>query len=414
MIVGVDLYCGLGGLTHGLLRGGVHVVAGVDIDPECRFPYEHNNAARFIEADVCRLTGADLRTLWGQDHITLLAGCAPCQPFSSYSRSGRPTRQDEKWHLVAAFARLVRASMPDLITVENVPQLADHEVFDELLAALDGYHVWWDIVRCADYGVPQTRKRLVLLASQAGAIALLPPCCTSAYEVATVRETISHLPELEAGETDPGDPVHSACSLSELNIRRIRASSAGGTWREWPPELRADCHRRRTGETYPSVYGRMEWDTPAPTITTQCFGYGNGRFGHPEQDRAISLREAAMLQTLPETYQLLAPGQRAKFSVLGRLIGNAVPVQLGDVVARSLRQHVKCDSDHVRGCSGELYCDCEDDGGMFAGGARSCSTCSSQAESGTPRPAAPSPRRTAAAPTSTDGCGCRWNRHRQP
>ena len=347
MILGVDLYCGLGGLTHGLLRGGVHVVAGVDIDPECRFPYEQNNSARFIEADVCQLTGADLHALWGRDHITLLAGCAPCQPFSSYSRSAQPTHHDEKWQLVAEFGRLARESTPDFITVENVPQLADHDVFQDLLATLDGYDVWWDIVQCVDYGVPQTRKRLVLLASRSGRIALLPPRGTLGRDLTTVRGTISHLPPLQAGETDLADSLHSAPSLSELNIRRIRASSAGGTWREWPSELRADCHRKSTGETYPSVYGRMEWDSPAPTITTQCFGYGNGRFGHPEQDRAISLREAAMLQTLPQTYQLVAPGERPKFSVLGRLIGNAVPVRLAEVVARSLLHHTGLHGDQV-------------------------------------------------------------------
>ena len=361
MIVGVDLYCGLGGLTHGLLRGGVHVVAGVDIDPECRFPYERNNSARFIEADVCQLTGTDLHALWGPEHITLLAGCAPCQPFSSYSRSGRPTRQDEKWHLVAEFGRLVQESTPDLVTVENVPQMADHDVFEDLLATLAGYHIWWDIVQCVDYGVPQTRRRLVLLASRASSIALLPPACTPRRELKTVRRIISHLPPLEAGATDPADPLHSAPSLSELNIRRIRASSAGGSWREWPPELRAACHRRRTGETYPSVYGRMEWDAPAPTLTTQCFGYGNGRFGHPEQDRAISLREAAMLQTLPQTYEFLAPGQLPKFSVLGRLIGNAVPVRLGEVVASSLLHHIGLRSGDDRDSSSRVSCECHDD-----------------------------------------------------
>ena len=316
------------------------VVAGVDIEPKCRFPYETNNAARFIEADVRQMTGTDLRALWGGKHVTLLAGCAPCQPFSTYSRSARPTQYDEKWHLIAEFARLAQESTPDFITVENVPQLADHPVFQELLSTLDRYHVWWDIIQCVDYGVPQTRKRLVLLASRFGQIKLVPPRLATCHRLPTVRRTISHLHRLKAGETHPDDPLHSASSLSELNTRRIRASSAGGTWRDWPPELRADCHRRDTGETYPSVYGRMEWDAPAPTITTQCFGYGNGRFGHPEQDRAISLREAAMLQTLPRTYRLLAPGERPTFAVLGRLIGNAVPVRIGEVVAQSLVDHV--------------------------------------------------------------------------
>ena len=346
MIVGIDLYCGLGGLTYGLSRGGVQVVAGMDIDPECRFPYERNNSARFIEADVRRLKGADLHALWGCGRVTLLAGCAPCQPFSSYSRR-TANRRDDKWQLVAEFGRLVRESTPDLITLENVPQLAAHDVFQDLLATLDGYHVWWDILQCVDYGVPQTRRRLVLLASEGGNISLLPADSAPGHGAATVRGAISHLPPLAAGDADRADPVHSASSLSDLNIRRIRASRAGGTWREWPPELRATCHRRGTGGTYPSVYGRMEWDAPAPTITTQCFGYGNGRFGHPEQDRAISLREAAMLQTFPETYQLVVPGHRPRFSVLGRLIGNAVPVRLGGVVGKSLVHHVEGGGDGV-------------------------------------------------------------------
>ena len=341
MIVCVDIFCGLGGLTYGLSCRGVRVVAGVDIDPRCRFIYEHNNDACFIEADVRDLSGAELRSLWGQGNATLLAGCAPCQPFSTYSRNGRPSRRDGKWDLVAEFGRLVAEAGPDLVTLENVPQLANHEVFRHLLSCLDGYHVWWDIVQCSDYGVPQTRRRLVLLASRFDGIALLLPRLADERCATTVRGTISRLPALCAGETDVNDPVHSASTLSPLNLRRILASKAGGTWRDWPPALLAECHRKSTGLTYPSVYGRMEWDAPAPTITTQCFGYGNGRFGHPEQNRAISLREAAMLQTFPRSYQLLEPGKHAKFAVLGRLIGNAVPVRVGEVVAESFLHHVR-------------------------------------------------------------------------
>ena len=341
MISCVDLCCGVGGLTYGLARGGVRVVGGVDIDGQCRFPYEHNNAARFIEANVRELTGNDLRALWDGGATTLLAGCAPCQPFSTYSQRGRPFRRDHKWNLIADFGRLVREATPDLVTVENVPQLADHQVFEYFLSALDGYHVWWDIVECSDYGVPQTRKRLVLLASRLGEITLLPPQLTKDEQSqTTVRGAISRLPPLQAGDSDSRDPLHSAPSLSELNLRRIRESRPGGTWREWPPELMAECHRKSTGGTYPSVYGRMEWDALAPTITTQSFGYGNGRFGHPEQDRAISLREAAMLQTFPQSYQFLQAGERARFSVLGRLIGNAVPVRIGEIVAKSLLHHL--------------------------------------------------------------------------
>ena len=341
MITCVDLFCGLGGLTHGLHRGGINVVAGIDIDPQCQFPYEHNNTAKFIERDIHDLTGDDLDELWGVENFRLLAGCAPCQPFSTYSRKSRQTKEDTKWDLVSDFGRLIKESKPDLVTMENVPQLLDHMVFESFVDSLSGYHVSYSVIECSDYGVPQTRKRLVLLASKLGPITLWTPTRLSKKRKnVTVRHAISDLPPLSAGEADPKDRLHSACKLSDLNLQRIKASRPGGTWRDWEESLVARCHRKATGATYPSVYGRMEWDAPAPTITTQCFGYGNGRFGHPEQHRAITLREAALLQTFPKSYQFLKQGERVCFSTLGRLIGNAVPVRLGEVVARSFVGHI--------------------------------------------------------------------------
>jgi DNA (cytosine-5)-methyltransferase 1 len=336
----VDLFCGVGGLTHGLIRGGIQVVAGVDLDPQCRFPYESNNDAIFIEQNVSNLSSAELSAMFGNAKLRLLAGCAPCQPFSTYSRKGRQTRNDTKWDLVSDFGRLVREAQPDFVTMENVPQLLDHKVFKDFLKDLTDYEIWYDVVNCAQYGIPQTRKRLVLLASRFGRLELLTPDAFGKHS-ATVRQAISHLPSLKAGCSDPNDALHAACSLSNINLRRIRASKPGGTWRDWDDELIALCHRKGSGQTYPSVYGRMEWDTQAPTITTQCFGFGNGRFGHPDQDRAISLREAAILQTFPEDYRFLAPGERLSFNKLGRLIGNAVPVRIGEVVAQSLIEHVQ-------------------------------------------------------------------------
>lgn len=341
MIGCIDLFCGLGGLTHGLARGGVNVVAGFDLDPHCQFPYEKNNAAKFILADVKKLTGEILRPLWDGYERTLLAGCAPCQPFSTYSRKGRKDRRDDDWELVSQFGRIVEEMSPDFVTMENVPQLADHAVFQEFRQAMKGYDVWWDIVDCARYGVPQTRKRLVLIGSRWGKVTLNRPALIDEQPTRrTVRDAIGHLPRIRAGEFHPNDRLHTSCTLSPLNIKRIRASKPGGTWRDWPEELRAECHMKGTGETYPSVYGRMEWDGPAPTITTQSFGYGNGRFGHPDQDRAISLREAAILQTFPDDYRFLPDDYTPKFSVLGRLIGNAVPVRIGEVVAKALVSHV--------------------------------------------------------------------------
>ncbi|WP_409048481.1 DNA cytosine methyltransferase [Microbacterium sp. HA-8] len=333
----VDLFCGVGGLTYGLVQAGIEVVAGIDIDPACKYPYEANNKAKFIERDVNELSASDVAAMIGGADISMIAGCAPCQPFSTYSRSGRSKKRGDDWQLVETFGKLVKEVQPDLVTMENVPQLLDHPVFDQFLENLDGYSVEWSVVQAVRVGIPQTRKRLVLIASKLGADGLT--LAQDTERVRTVREAIGRLRPIEAGESDPKDRLHVASRLSKTNLERIRHSKPGGTWRDWPDALQAACHRKSTGATYPSVYGRMSWDDASPTITTQCFGYGNGRFGHPEQDRAISLREAAILQTFPPKYKFVPPGEPVRFSVLGRLIGNAVPVRLGEVVGQTIVAH---------------------------------------------------------------------------
>jgi DNA (cytosine-5)-methyltransferase 1 len=345
----VDLFCGVGGLTHGFRQGGIDVAAGVDLDGSCRFAYERNNSPSiFVERDVNLLTAREVLDLFGDARIKLLAGCAPCQPFSTYSRSDRRRKggeaEDGDWSLVASFGRLIREVQPDLVTMENVPQLLLHNVFAEFLEALTGYEVSWSVVDCERIGVPQKRKRMVLMASKLGSECLSLPEADMPIE--TVRSKIEALPNLKAGQADAEDSLHVACKLSPLNFQRIQASIPGGTWRDWPEDLRAPCHRKSTGATYPSVYGRMEWDKPAPTMTTQCFGYGNGRFGHPEQDRAITLREAAILQTFPPHYAFLDEGEEVSFARLGRLIGNAVPVRLGEIIAETFKSHVARHASH--------------------------------------------------------------------
>jgi DNA (cytosine-5)-methyltransferase 1 len=334
----VDLFCGIGGLTHGLALAGVSVVAGIDNDPDSQFAYQTNNTSRFLLSDVASLSPSQLRNLWPKRSITLLAGCAPCQPFSTYSQKSQSNRRQSDWALVSTFGNLIAETKPDLVSMENVPHLQHHRVFQQLLTALSSYHVFWSVVECSGYGVPQTRKRLVLLASRFGPIQLGIP---SNSAPPTVRSAIEHLPVLEAGEAVRSDPLHAACKLSQKNLRRIKASVPGGTWRDWPARLRLACHKRSSGVTYPSVYGRMEWDAPAPTITTQCFGYGNGRFGHPDQNRAITLREAALLQTFPASYHFLREGERVRYSVQGRLIGNAVPVKLAESIGAAFVKHVR-------------------------------------------------------------------------
>ena len=333
----IDLFCGVGGLTHGLAQAGIEVVAGIDIDPACKYPYEANNEATFIEGDVNAISASEVTQLIGGADASMIAGCAPCQPFSTYSRSGRSKKRGDDWQLVETFGKLVKEVQPDLVTMENVPQLLDHPVFEQFLENLDGYSIEWSVVQAVRIGIPQTRKRLVLIASKLGADGLALP--QSEQKAKTVRQAIGRLRPIKAGESDPKDRLHVASRLSKTNLERIRHSKQGGTWRDWPDGLQAACHQKSSGATYPSVYGRMSWDEASPTITTQCFGYGNGRFGHPEQDRAISLREAAILQTFPPKYKFVRPDEPVRFSVLGRLIGNAVPVRLGEVVGQTVVAH---------------------------------------------------------------------------
>jgi len=157
----------------------------------------------------------------------------------------------------------------------------------------------------------------------------------------TVADEIGDLPKIGHGETDDLDPLHCASRLSDINIRRIVASKPGGTWRDWSDDLVAACHKTEAGQSYSSVYGRMKWEEPSPTITTQFFSFGTGRFGHPEQPRALSLREGAMLQGFPRDYEFIRPGERIQFKSVGRLIGNAVPVKLASAIARAVKSHLE-------------------------------------------------------------------------
>ena len=341
----VDLFCGAGGLSHGFAQEGFDVRAGIDIDATCRYAYEHNNGARFVERGVGELAGSVVNQFFDAGQPRVLVGCAPCQPFSTYSKN----RTDEKWRLLAEFSRLVREAQPDIVSMENVPRLTTFHrgrLFADFVCSLEkeGYDVWWNIVDCADYGVPQTRRRLVVLASRLGTIELVPPT-HSPDAHPTVQDAIAGLPPIAAGERSSEDPLHYASRLSATNLARIQAAAPGASWDDWDPALVAKCHRKRSGRWYRSVYGRMRWDAPAPTITTQCNGFGNGRFGHPDQDRAISLREAALLQTFPPRYQFFDPAPRWFVSAAARLIGNAVPVALARAVARSVAQALQCSGD---------------------------------------------------------------------
>lgn len=334
-ICAVDVFCGAGGLTRGLLDAGIDVRAGYDIDSACRFPYTYNNGVPFRRRDVARLRPNELLTKI-PEHPNLIAGCAPCQPHSILTNKSQI--EDDRAHLLGEFSRLVASVQPTYVTMENVPGLRKTDVFDRFVDTLreNAYHVAFDVLDCRRYGVPQTRHRLVLVASRTSPIQLPKPIQD---EPLTVRDVLSDLPTIGPGEVCIEDSLHRSANLSETNRLRIRASVPGGTWEDWPDELVLKCHQRRSGSSYKHAYGRMTWDDPAPTVTTKFFNLGSGRFGHPQQERALTPREAAILQTFPDDYKFVPEGQECSLKKMGELIGNAVPVRLGEAVGRVLVSH---------------------------------------------------------------------------
>lgn len=343
----VDLFCGVGGLTCGLEKAGLDVVAGYDLDATCEYTYTYNNRAKFINKNVEEITGQEIkRQLRGYD-VKVLAGCAPCQPFSSHQKDKKNRKKHKDWKLLYQFGRLVEEVNPHIVSMENVPELEFEQVFKDFVKTLERlkYKVTYKVVNAADYGVPQRRKRLLLLASKKKKIEFIEP--THSLPV-TVRQVIGNLPPIEAGEQNNNDNLHITASLSKLNIERIKHSVPGGTWKDWPKSLLLECHKKASGRTYPSVYGRMRWDDVAPTITTQFTGYGTGRFGHPEQNRALTLREGAMLQTFPQEYSFVPQDEVVVLKNVARHIGNAVPPRLGEIIGLSIKAHCETKRKYVK------------------------------------------------------------------
>lgn len=342
----VDLFCGVGGLSFGMKQSGISIAAGIDIDSTCAFAYSQNVRAKFIKKSIIDVTGKELDALYDVGKRKILVGCAPCQPFSSHSHKLKNKKniaeEDNRWKLLNEFKRLVEDTQPEIISMENVPQLINHSIFDEFVKSLkeQGYFIssYKKAVSCPDYGVPQRRFRLVLLASKLGEIELIPP--THPVHI-TVGETIKGIRPIKDGETDEFDPLHRSRKLSPINLRRVQALKEGQSWTSFEDkDLISPCHKSGQGKKFTSVYARMNWNDIAPTITTHCIGLSNGRFGHPEQNRAISLREAALLQSFPYTYQFVEPGQPYNMGTVARHIGNAVPPKLGEAIAKSIELHI--------------------------------------------------------------------------
>ena len=325
--IAIDLFCGCGGVTEGLKQAGYTVVAAVDNDPICCETYRANHPeVHLIERDICKTTAKSLKTILGKRKLDLLVVCAPCQPFSKLNKSTKP---DDRVFLILQSIRFVRALKPRYVFFENVPGLTkNHSVISTLKTEFKklGYVLSEpQQVDAADYEVPQRRIRCVIVASRKETISL-PVAVTPSGSRVTVRQAIEQLPAAQF--INDLDPLHVCRHHSDITIRRLQhISHDGGSRNELPPDLVLPCHQKLDNDGnathYCDVYGRMYWDAVAPTLTTGCTDVTKGRYAHPCYDRAITLREAALLQTFPKTYQFCGnPTQ------IARQIGNAVPVNL--------------------------------------------------------------------------------------
>jgi DNA (cytosine-5)-methyltransferase 1 len=349
----VDLFCGCGGLTVGLKAAGLRVVAGVEVEAHAFATYKTNHPEVQVYHQDIRTVDAGSLLAHADGRIDVLAGCPPCQGFSSLTAKWR--RSDPRDGLVAEMGRFVRGLRPRVVMMENVPGLAikGWPILEELIRELeaDGYIVNWDILQVADYGVPQRRRRLVLLAGRGFDVPLPAPthCRTgeSLPKWRSLRQAIApqrRKPIVFSEAVARGGPAlfdwHVVRSMSKQNQRRLAHAKPGGMWSNIPKRLRPDCHQgllRATG--FRNAYGRMSWDEPAVTITGGCTTLSKGRFGHPTQDRTISVREAATLQTFPRTYLFETP----YIEYACEMIGNALPCAFAEAVARecvrALRAH---------------------------------------------------------------------------
>lgn len=335
----IDLYSGSGSVTAALKAAHFRVVAAVDNDPTACATYKLNHPrVRLFETDIRKLDPRKVRDeCLGDTSLDLMVICAPCQPFSSQNRY---RESDERARLIVSAGNFVSVLGPKLVFVENVPGLASSanaDLLKEFQETCGDKYVFGApvFVDAADYGVPQRRSRCLLMGSSGGAVPRIPPAITPEGKRRTVYDAIYGLRSLASGESDPTDPLHKARCHRKIALDRLKAiSKNGGSRSELPNHLVLDCHRNHKG--HPDVYGRMKWNDVAPTLTTGCTDVTRGRFGHPQDDRAITPREAALLQTFPQKYQFSGTPQ-----MIAEQIGNAVPFALVHALTPSLRSALR-------------------------------------------------------------------------
>lgn len=318
----IDLFAGCGGVTEGLRQAGFQVIAAVEIDPVAAKTYRLNHRRVKLAGDIRKIKVQKWMREFGikRGELDLLVGCPPCQGFSTLrTHNGAHWNRDRRNYLIEEMLRLVEAFKPKAVMMENVPRLSEKRVFREFVAALEklGYKVEWDIVHAQRHGVPQRRRRLVLVAGHGFAI----PFPIEDGVEPTVEAAIRILKQ--AGKS--GDALHDMPENRSKWVKNIIANvpKNGGSRLDLPKRYHLKCHKRFDG--FKDVYGRMAWKEPAPTITGGCFNPSKGRFLHPSCNRNITMREAALLQSFPGRYKFdVADGKQQ----IALMIGNALPPEL--------------------------------------------------------------------------------------
>lgn len=339
----VDVFAGGGGLTVGLKRAGFKVVSAIELDDHAFATYKANHPdVQAFKQDARTIKGSFMRHLSPTGEVDILVGCPPCQGFCSLTSKYR--REDSRNDLVLEMARLIKEIMPTAVMMENVPGLMQRGkvLFNKFIDTLKslGYLVEWDVLQVADYGIPQNRRRLVLLAGKGFQIPLPRPTHSMNGEGKlkpwrTLRNAITKLPPpvtLEVAHSKGGPQLfnwHVVRNMSPQNVQRLKKTKPGKSRTCLPNNLRPECHKNRE-EGFSNVYGRATWDQVSPTITGGCTTLSKGRFGHPVENRTFSVREAALIQTFPKEYIFDTPYMEHVCNI----VGNALPCDFAEILAR--------------------------------------------------------------------------------
>lgn len=342
----VDFFCGGGGISIGMTQAGVRVIGALDNDPDCQATYMANHPnTPFIADDITKVRSDVLKRKFGirqNDNNLLFVGCAPCQYWSIITGRKHTSRKQNSHasrNLLITFLRFVKYFKPGFVLVENVSGIVNNgkeSGLEHLVKFLktNNYTISAKVLHASHYGVPQTRQRFVLIASRVKKDIHLP---AEDKKKSVVRDYIEDLPPIKAGDVPANDdPLHRSPALMKISIDRLKITPSGGLREHWAhrDDLMIPAYKNKPKSFFRENYGRMAWDEPGPTITTKFFNIGCGRFAHPEQIRAISLREGALLQTFPDDHRFKTSGYKAT----AKLIGNAFPPELARRIGEALQK----------------------------------------------------------------------------